>query len=128
MKEFKYGAGLSIKESDREFSIMINGGSFTIRIPLPLQRAGIIGDISAVMGGANINSFPDGDYNYIRKIVTLNSVITKHPDWWEGADKCPDEFLIEKLWSHFKSSEKDFREFLKKNTGKEKPDKSSNDD
>ncbi len=127
MEEIKYGK-LIITEKDREFSKTIDGNNFTVSIPLPIQKATIIAQTSRALGGMNVNSFLPEDYEYIRKIITLNSVIVDHPKWWDGADSCPDDSLIDILWNFFLASDVKFQKFLKKNTGEKKSKQPSNDD
>ena len=106
---------LAILEKDREFSITISNGNFTIRIPLPLERATIIAQTARGLGGLDVKSFPPDDYEYVKIIITLNNIIIKSPDWWKGADACPDNSILVELWKFYQDSEIKFQEFLKKN-------------
>jgi hypothetical protein len=108
-------SNLVVTEKDREFSIVINNDTFTVRMPLPGQKATIIAQISRAMGGLNINSFPEDDYEYIKMLVTLNNCIIDSPKWWTGAENCASNDLLNQLWKHFLDSEIKFQEFLKKN-------------
>jgi hypothetical protein len=119
MEEIKLSK-LIVKESDREFTKQIgNGEKITIRIPLPTNKATIITQVSRVLGGMDIKSFPREEYDYIKMLITLNNVIVDSPKWWEGADLCPDEDLLFELWNFYLESEIKFKEFLKKNNNKE---------
>lgn len=109
-----------ISESDREFHKDFGeNGKFSIRIPLPVQKANIISATSRATGGLNITSMRAEDYEYIRMIVTLNNVITSNPDWWKGADSCMDEDFLYDLWKWYTDSEKEFQGRLKKNMVKQ---------
>lgn len=119
MKEIKFGT-LTITEKDREQSITINEDIFTVRVPLPSEKARIITQTSRALGGQNINSFIEEDYQYIKRLVTLNNVIVKNPDWWPGAENCLDPGLLDKLWELYLDAEEKFQDFLKKNNRKQK--------
>jgi len=118
MEEIKFGA-LTVTEKDREQTKSINGENFTVRVPLPSEKARIIAQTARALGGQNINSFPDDDYNYIKKIITLNNVIVDHPKWWEGAEYCLDPNLLDQLWQLYLESELKLQDFLKKNNRKQ---------
>ena len=109
---------LSVMEKDREFTKVIGNDSFTVRIPLPTQKATIISRTARALGGLSVESYLPEDYEYIRMLVTLNEVIVESPDLWEGADVCPDEALLGELWSFFITSGNSFQESLKKNNRK----------
>jgi hypothetical protein len=111
---------LTITEADREFSTTIEEDQFTIKIPLPLERSQIIARIARATGGLPVSSMTPEDYEYMKMIITLNQVIVKHPDYWEGADACPDDGLLWKLYQHYLDSELKFQENLKKNSSAQK--------
>jgi len=119
MEEIKI-SNLVITEKDREFTYNIGKGeNITIRIPLPSKKAQIISQIARFLGGIDAKCFQPDDYNYIRMIVTLNSIIVESPEWWPGAEECPDEELLIKLWNFYLISEEKFKEQrLKKNNKK----------
>lgn len=119
MENMKLG-NLVVTESDREFSKNIKGGNFTVKIPLPSQRVGIISLISRSLSGQDIKAFQPEDYEYVKILITLNNVIESNPNWWEGADKCMDEDLLAELWDFYQESEVKFKKFLKKNNNKGK--------
>jgi len=110
-----------ITQEQREFSTTIEGDKFTLRIPLPFEKVHISSKISRAIGGSNLESIPASDYEYTRKIVTLNHVIVLNPDWWKGADQCPDEELLEQLWRFFGECEKKFSDSLKRLAGTKTP-------
>jgi hypothetical protein len=119
MEEVKL-SNLVIKESDREYTVSEKGENFTIRIPLPSEKAAIIAQTARSLGGLDIKCYPPEDYSFIRMIVTLNNVIVNSPKWWNGAEQCPDESLLMKLWNFYLKSENEFQAFLKKNNRKGK--------
>jgi hypothetical protein len=106
---------LVITEKDKEFPTTINGEEFIVSIPLPYEKSIIIAQTSRALGGQDIKSFPQEDYEYVRMVITLNNVLTKTPSWWKGAGYCLDDSLLLKLWNHYLSAEEKFQEFLKKN-------------
>jgi len=115
-EEIKFKS-LVIKESDREFTRQFGeSGSFTVRIPLPYQKTAIISATSRATGNAPIESLTVEEREYTRMIVTLNSVIVKSPDWWKGAETCPNDDFLEEVWTFYLDSEKKFLTELKKNT------------
>lgn len=120
-EEIKY-KGLVITEAEREFSKDFGSdkagkeiGKFTIRIPLPSEKAQIISLTSRATGGVSLESITSKDYEFIRMIVTLNYVIVNNPRWWNGADNCPDEDFLIDLWKFYLDSEEKFQKKLKKN-------------
>jgi len=127
-EELKVGP-MIIKESDREFTKSFKErGEFTIRIPLPFEEIYINQQTARTLGGIDVKSYPIEDYEKIKMTVTLNVVISKHPEWWESASKCPDEELLFSLWEFYLSSKHEFQERLKKNSFRkilEKPQASS---
>lgn len=120
-EEIKY-KGLNITDSEREFTEKFgkdmtgkDDNSFTIMIPLPFQKVRIISATAQALGGISVDNILQADYEYARMIITLNYVITKHPKWWDGADKCPDDDFLYELWKFFLESEQKFQKFIKKN-------------
>jgi len=116
MEDIKFG-NLTVTEADREFSKDFgkDKGIFTVRIPLPYQKASIFSSTSRAIGGLDVKSVRPEDYEYIRMIVTLNAVVVKSPQWWMGADNCPDDDFNFELWKFFLESESKFQGKLKKN-------------
>lgn len=106
--------GVVITKEDRQFSKIINGDSFTVQVPTSYEKRVLIQTISNSIGGVNINSIPQMDYIYVEMIATLTIAIVKWPDWWEGADKCPDENLLGELWRFYLSAADLFADRLKK--------------
>jgi len=102
-----------ITEQEREFAITVGEDSFTIRIPTPIGKTQIYTSVARVVG-ESANALTLDEREYIKMIITLNHVLVNKPEWWEGADKCPDEELLYKLYSFYKKSEEDFQENLKK--------------
>jgi len=115
--EIKY-KGLTITDAERVKSKNFGEkqGTFSVKIPLPFEKTQIYAAVSRALGGASLNSIQAEDYEYTRMIVSLNFVITAHPDWWEGADKCPDDDFIFELWKFYLKCEEEFQKFLKKNS------------
>lgn len=108
--------GLSITEADREFTKDFPKlGSFTIRIPLPYEKARIISNTSRFLNGSSLESIQVRDYEFIRMLSTLDYVVVKHPEWWQSASDCANENFLEELWKFFVDCERKFDEFLKKN-------------
>lgn len=117
---------LVITEKEREFPTTINDEEFVVSIPLPYEKSIIIAQTSRALGGQDIKSFPQEDYEYVRMVITLNNILVKTPSWWKGAGYCLDDSLLAKLWKHYLDSEEKFQEFLKKNIdNKGKPGQSS---
>lgn len=119
-EKLKY-KGIVISIDDRTFSKDFGKdfGKFSIKIPLPFEKSAIISSTSRALGGLSVDSMPKSDYEYIRMIITLNSVITDKPSWWEGADKCPDDDFLSQLWRWYIDCEIDFaRRLQSKSTGK----------
>ena len=116
MDEVKF-RGLVITNDKREFTKTFKDEKFTVRIPLPFEKANIVATTARATGGLNINSIRPEDYEYLRMLVTLNATVVEYPSWWTAADKCPDEDLLFELWTFYIDSEKAFQEALKKNIG-----------
>ena len=115
MDDLKF-KGIALTDGDREFSKNFGekGGTFTIRIPLPSQKMAIVSNTSRLLGGASLDSISAKDYEYARMIATLDFVITKNPDWWQGVNKCPDDSFLLELWKFYIESEESFFEKLRK--------------
>ena len=107
-----------VTESEREFSNSFGDkyGTFSIRIPLPFEKVQIVAATSRFLNGATLESIRSDDYEYARMIVTLNHVLFEQPKWWTGADNCPDDNFLLKLWKLYRESEEKFENFLKKNS------------
>jgi len=111
---------LIITNAEREFQTTKGEDTFSVKIPLPIEKSQIITRIARATGGMDVNSFKPEDYDYITMIITLNAVIVAKPDWWDGADKCPDEGLLWELYKFYIDSERQFQENLKKNSNAKK--------
>ena len=124
-KDVKF-KGVPITVEDRRFTKNFGKelGSFTLEIPLPFEKVSIMAATSRVAGG-DINAIAPEEREYTRMVVTLNTVIKEHPPWWEGADTCPDDDFLNKLWRWYLGCENEFTARLKSKTqGKvlEKPE------
>jgi len=110
--------GIAITDEDRTFTKDFGKdlGSFSLMIPLPYEKSHIFSATSRAINGADVKSLPSSDYEYIRMVVTMNSVITNSPSWWDGADKCPDDDFIIQLWRWYLDCEKEFATRVKSKT------------
>ena len=110
--------GIAITDDDRQFVKDFGKelGNYAINIPLPFQKSQIFAACSRAIGGADVKSLPPTDYEYIRMIITLNTVIIDSPPWWNGADNCPDDDFLFELWRWYLDCEKEFAARLKRKT------------
>jgi hypothetical protein len=101
--------------ADRQKIIKIGDDNFTFQIPLPVERVQLSTQIANYIGGKDLKSLQAYEYQFAKMIVTLNFVIVKAPDWWEGSEKCIDDNLLGELYKEFNDFEEEFQESLKKN-------------
>jgi len=89
-------------------------GTFVIKLPNNLLKIDI-GRRIANYFNIPVNNISDQDYMFARAMITVDVIIEKAPDWWEGAIKCYDQNLILKIFNWYLKEEKDLNEKLKKN-------------
>lgn len=112
-ENIKYFAG-TITEEERTFRKDFGkAGGFSVLMPRPSQKIGIISATASALGNKPMESIEPKAYDYTRMVVTLNSVIVDKPSWWEGAENCVDEELLESLWRFYLSCEMEFASRLK---------------
>ena len=107
--------GMIITLQDRQRIIKVGDDAFTVQIPLPGDRVNLSTQIANAIGGRDLKSIPTYEYQFTKMIVTLNFVLVKTPDWWDGAENCMDEDLLATLYKEYDEFEADFQKSLKKN-------------
>jgi hypothetical protein len=123
-QDVKY-MGITVSVEDRKFHKDFGKqGKFSVQIPLPYEKSSIMAACSRAIGGNNASSLPVNDYEYVRMLVTLNTVVVDSPPWWEGADKCPDDTFLNEIWRWYLSCEEEFTARMKTKTKSEVLEKS----
>jgi len=112
-KKYQIGSGLSISDNDRTFTKTINGDSWSLKIPLPPTKMAIARRTIELSGGYTKDQIGESEFEYIRSCVTIQSVLSDSPDWWDGVDNCTDDNLISELWRFYLDSENEFASKLK---------------
>jgi len=100
--------GINITEEQRQFTKVIDGDSFTVKVSNSNERAIIALAISQAIGGQPITSVDPTEYENIKRVVTLCNVVVKGPDWWTNAADCPSSQLITELWRFSLESNEEF--------------------
>ena len=111
--EEKLWKGLSV-EPLRKFEKSFEGyGSFELKAPNGFEKTRIITETARALDGYGKSSVAEADHEYVRMLVTLNKILTKTPDYWDGAENCPDEDLLIQLWRWSLDCEDEFASKLK---------------
>lgn len=113
-KEFKIRNMLFL-EDDRQKELKKENDIFIIKALFPKEKGNIARAISFMQNGLPANSFTDIDRFIFERQATIDEAIVKSPEWWGGADNCPDEDLLNTLFDDIITWTNNFQENLKKN-------------
>jgi hypothetical protein len=100
--------GVTITPDEKNFVVNVEGHSFTFTMPNPYQKTKILAATASALEGNSKEAVGEEGYEYVRMVVTLNSVITKKPAWWKAADQCPSDDFLFKLWREYIKAEDEF--------------------
>jgi hypothetical protein len=116
--------GAAVTEQDRQFTKSFGKGEeFSILIPLPFDKISIAAGTTRALGGHSQEQVGAEVFEYTRMVVTLNTVVSTSPQWWSGAENCPDDNYLFELWRWYLDCEKNFTDRLKTKVKTEKLEK-----
>lgn len=114
------GKGVKIRnmlllEDDLKKEVTINGDTFTVKAITGSDQKQISRNVAIETGGVPANSLSMDARMMFERDAALDHALVDYPDWWENADKCPDEDLKNRLYEEINSWSLEFQERLKKN-------------
>lgn len=104
-----------ILDADREKSIKIKNDAFKIKAIFPKERNEIARRMAIEQNGMASNTFQMDDLYAFRRGSTVDTCVIDSPDWWENANDCIDEEVLDELYKAINKFSDEFQEKLKKN-------------
>lgn len=89
-------------------------GKFTLELPNNFQKLEIERKVTQYFETNTVN-IPERSYAMAMAMTTLETILTKCPEWWPGALICYDQKLIIDLFNWYLEEESKLNKKLKKN-------------
>ena len=116
-EEYKVRNMLFLEEDRRKVVKHESGDSFSIKAIFPADRKFISRQMAILQNGMPATTYDSNSLYFFEREAVINVCLVADvsPPWWQGADKCPDEELLNWLYIEIVNWTNEFQARIKKN-------------